>query len=534
MSVSEAATASVGTNADRSSWKPRHNPWLVAVVVTLAAFMEVLDTTIVNVALPHIAGSLGSSYDDATWTLTSYLVANGIVLTISGWLSRLFGRKRYFLMCIAMFTLSSFLCGLATSLPMLVVFRLMQGFFGGGLQPSQQAIILDIFPPEKRGAAFGLTAIATVVGPVLGPLLGGWLTDTYTWRWIFFVNVPFGILTVIAVFILLEDPPWEKARRERVDVIGISLISIGLGCLEIMADRGEDDDWFGSSFIVTMGILGLVGTVGAIIWLLKAKDPLLRLSVLKDRNFAIATFMMGVVGMLLYASAVIVPQFAQQVQGYTATISGRLMAPGGAAVMCLIPIVGMIMKRVQMRYIIAVGFVFMSLSLLLAANLYSDIDFWHLALIRVRQTAPLAFLFVPISTLAYSTLPNELNGDASALFSMVRNYFGSLAISLSTAALTEMRQMQQNDVSSHVVSSRPEVRSYIAQVQSAAEANGLAPLKAHAYAIAHMYQDFLNQVAMLAYNQLFTVLGLLALFVVPLCFMMSPIKGDGQAKGGGH
>ncbi|OOL18212.1 DSBA oxidoreductase [Bombella intestini] len=515
-------------------WRPRHNPWLVAVVVTLAAFMEVLDTTIVNVALPHIAGSLGSSYDDATWALTSYLVANGIVLTISSWLSKRFGRKRYFLICVAMFTLSSFLCGLSTSLPMLVVFRLMQGFFGGGLQPVQQAIILDIFPPEKRGAAFGLTALAIVVGPVLGPLVGGWLTDTYSWRWIFYVNVPFGILTVMAVIALVEDPPWVKVVRERVDVVGISLISLGLGCLEIMADRGEDDDWFGSPFIVTMAVIGGLCTLGAVIWLLKAKNPLLRLSVLKDRNFAIGTFMIGAVGVLLYASAVIVPQFAQQVQGYTATVAGQLMAPGGMAVMVLIPFVGILMKHVQVRYLIGMGFIFLALSCFFAATLYSDVDFWYLVLCRVRQTAPLAFLFVPISTIAYATLPRELNGDASALFSMVRNYFGSQAISLSTAALTEMRQVQQTDVSAHAIASRPEFRDYIFHAQKLAEAHGLAPLRAHAFAVAHMYQEFMRQVAMLAYNQLFNVLGIMALCVVPFCFLMSPMKGGGHGGGGGH
>lgn len=518
---------------DHDSWRPRHNPWLVAVVVTLAAFMEVLDTTIVNVALPHIAGSLGSSYDDATWALTSYLVANGIVLTISSWLSKRFGRKRYFLICVAMFTLSSFLCGLSTSLPMLVIFRLMQGFFGGGLQPVQQAIILDIFPPAKRSAAFGLTALAIVVGPVLGPLVGGWLTDTYSWRWIFYVNVPFGIITVIAVIALVEDPPWLKPTKEQVDVIGISLISLGLGCLEIMADRGEDDDWFGSSFITTMALIGGICTIGAIIWLLKTKKPLLHLTVLKDRNFALGTFMIGAVGVLLYASAVIVPQFAQQVQGYTATIAGQLMAPGGMAVMVLIPFVGMLMKHMQVRYIIALGFFFMALSCFFAATLYADVDFWYLVLCRVRQTAPLAFLFVPISTIAYSTLPRELNGDASALFSMVRNYFGSQAISLSTAALTEMRQVQQTDVSAHAIAAKPEFRAYIFQMQKLAEAHGLAPLRAHAFAITHMYQDFLKQVAMLAYNQLFNVLGIMALCVVPFCFLLSPMKGSGHS-GGGH
>lgn len=516
-------------------WRPRHNPWLIAVVVTMAAFMEVLDTTIVNVALPHIAGALGSSYDDATWALTSYLVANGIVLTISGWLARLFGRKRYFIICISMFTVMSFLCGLSTSLPMLIVFRLAQGFFGGGLQPCQQSIILDIFPPSMRSAAFSLTAIATIVAPVLGPLLGGWLTDNFSWRWIFYVNLPFGIITTILVGVLLEDPPWEQKRRERIDVIGICLISLGLGCLEVMTDRGEDLDWFGSPFIRAMAIIGVGCTVGAIVWLCKAKNPLLHLSVLKDRNFALGTLMIGVVGMVLYASAVIVPQFAQQVQGYTATLAGELLAPGGVAIICLIPLVGQIMKRgVPLHYIIAFGFFTMALSLFLAAQLYSDVDFRFLVLCRIRQTAPLAFLFVPISTLAFSTLPRALNSDGSALYSMVRNYFGSQAISLSNAALTNARQLHQNDVSAHMNLAKPEVHNYLVNAQKLAEAHGLAPLRAQAWSMNHLYKDFLNQVSMLAYNQVFDMLGLVALTMVPLCLIAAPPKKLKPAVGGAH
>ncbi|QHI95952.1 DHA2 family efflux MFS transporter permease subunit [Aristophania vespae] len=523
--MSGAATASSEADNKNSSWKPKHNPWLIAVVVTLATFMEVLDTTIVNVALPHISGALGSSYDDATWALTSYLVANGIVLTISSWLAKFFGRKRYFVICIVLFTITSFLCGLSTSLPMLVVFRLLQGFFGGGLQPCQQSIILDIFPPEKRGAAFGLTAIATVVGPVLGPMLGGWLTDNYNWRWIFFVNIPFGIFTIIAVASLLEDPPWEKARREKIDVIGIGLISLALGCIEIMTDRGEDDDWFGSSFIVTLAVIGVIAFIAAIYWLLKAKNPLVRLTVFKDRNFAIGTIMMGVLGVVLYASAVIVPQFAQQVQGYTATIAGQLLAPGGLTIMILIPLVGRLMQKIELRLIIAFGFFALSMALFSSAVLYQDVDFRFLVKCRIMQTAPLAFLFVPISTFAYSTLPKELNGDASALFSMVRNYFGSLAISLSTAAIIETRQVHQSDLSRHAVMSRPEIRSYLSQAEAAAQAHGMSFLQSQQYAIQHLYQDFLKQVSLLAYNQVFNMLGVMTLFMVPLCFLITAQKG---------
>ncbi|NLI27001.1 MAG: DHA2 family efflux MFS transporter permease subunit, partial [Acetobacter sp.] len=325
---------------DGVDWTPGHNPWLIAFAVTLVAFMEILDTTIVNVSLPHIAGSLSSTYDDATWTLTSYLVANGIVLTISGWLGRVLGRKRYFLICIIMFTVSSFLCGTATSLGELIFFRLMQGFFGGGLQPNQQSIILDTFPPEKRAAAFGMTAIAAVVGPVLGPTLGGWITDNFSWRWIFFINVPFGILTTFAVMWLVNDPPWAKKQSLPVDVIGISLITIGFGCLEVAVDRGEDADWFGSTFICIMAACAVIGIVSAVIWLLKAKKPAVDLRVFKDRNFAVGTLLIGIMGALLYSSAIIVPQFAQQQMGYTAMLAGLVLSPGGIAVIILIPIVG--------------------------------------------------------------------------------------------------------------------------------------------------------------------------------------------------
>jgi MFS transporter, DHA2 family, multidrug resistance protein len=306
--------------ASDATWRPRHNPWLIAVVVTLAAFMEILDTTIVNVALRYIAGDLAVSNDDATWVLTSYLVSNGIVLTISGWLGEVLGRKRYFLICIAMFTVSSLLCGTSTSLAELIVFRLAQGFFGGGLQPNQQSIILDTFPPAKRGAAFGIAAFATVVGPTLGPTLGGYIVDQWSWRWIFFINVPVGALTVFLVSVLVEDPPWLLKKKSRgIDYIGLSLITIGLGCLQIMVDRGEDDDWFGSKFIRLMAILAFLGIFGAIGWLLIAKKPIVNLMVFKDWHFSIGCLLNAAGFAIVYASAVVIPQFTQQVLPYTPT-----------------------------------------------------------------------------------------------------------------------------------------------------------------------------------------------------------------------
>ncbi|GBQ98814.1 multidrug ABC transporter [Acetobacter nitrogenifigens DSM 23921 = NBRC 105050] len=530
--MSDAAAAGSGENAAKpEEWKPKNNPWLIALVVTLAAFMEILDTTIVNVSLPHIAGSLSSTYDDATWTLTSYLVANGIVLTISGWLGKLFGRKLYFMGCIAMFTVTSFLCGVSTSLGELIIFRLLQGFFGGGLQPNQQSIILDTFPPEKRAAAFGLTAIATVVGPVLGPTLGGWITDNYSWRWIFFINIPVGIFATIAVGMLVEDPPWAKKRRERIDAIGISLITLGFGCLEVMVDRGEDDDWFGSRFICIMGVLAAIGIVGAVIWLLKAKHPAVDLRVFKDRNFAIGTLLMGMMGALLYSSAIIVPQFAQQVIGYTATLSGLVLSPGGIAVIFLIPIVGRLMGLFQVRFIIAFGFTSMAVALFWSGHLVPYLDFKHLVFFRMSQTACLAFLFVPLSTVAYSTLPKEMNADASALFSMARNFLGSLSISGATALITELRQKHQANMVHWMTPFHQPYNEYLARGRQFALDHGRAPSTYDVIAQHRLFQNFTTQIAMLAYNEAFMIFGLAALAVVPFCFLLSPIKGGGPARG---
>ena len=521
-------------SAGSRSWRPRANPWLIAVCVTLAAFMEILDTTIVNVALPHIAGTLSSSNDEATWALTSYLVANGIVLTISGWLSDLLGRKRYFLICIAMFTVCSFLCGIATSLGELIIFRLMQGFFGGGLQPNQQSIILDTFAPEKRGAAFGVAAIATIVAPVLGPTLGGYITDQATWRWIFFINVPIGMIAVVLNAILVEDPPWEKNKKSRgIDYIGLSLITIGLGCLQIVMDRGEDDDWFGSKFIVIMALFSFVGLTAAVGWLLIARKPIVNLLVFKDRNFAAGCVLIAAMGGILYSSAVIIPQLAQQVLGYTATLSGLILSPGGIAVIIIIPIVGRLMKVVQTRYIIAIGFTVMGMSLLYAQTITPNIDFNTLVLMRTLQTAGLGFLFVPISTVAYLTLPRELNGDAAALFSMFRNVFGSIGISLSTAGITQQSQIHQTYLSQWASPLHQPYNELVQRYQQSVQALGRATGDAaHQIAIGRVYQVFRTQVQVLAYADIFYYCSLLAFAVVPFCFLLSARKAQGG--GGAH
>ncbi len=514
-----------------ATWKPRYNPWLIAVSVTLAAFMEVLDTTIVNVALPHIAGSLSASSDEATWALTSYLVANGIVLTISGWLSDLLGRKRYFLICITMFTVFSFLCGTATSLGELIVFRLLQGFFGGGLQPNQQSIILDTFPPARRAAAFGVTAIATVVAPVLGPTLGGIITDQSTWRWIFFINIPVGILAVFLNSIVVEDPPWVKQRKSRgLDYIGLSLITVGLGCLQIMMDRGSDDDWFGSPFIVLMALLAFLGIAGAIGWLLIAKKPIVNLDVFKDRNFTAGCAMIAAMGSILYASAVVIPQLAQQVLGYTATWAGLILSPGGIIVIVLIPLVGRLMTIIQTRFVVAAGFLVMGGALLFSSHLAPNIDFPTLVLMRSLQAAALAFLFVPISTTTYISLPRELSGDGAALFSMVRNVSGSIGISVATSLVTERSQIRQSYLSEWASPFHQPYNALVDQYERALTATGHAAGSVHGIAVGKVYQVFQTQVSVLAYSDVFLFFSFVAFLAVPFCLLLSGKKAaDGES-----
>jgi DHA2 family multidrug resistance protein len=528
------STTDTAASPPAAAWKPKYNPWFIAVAVTLAAFMEILDTTIVNVALPHIAGSLSSSSDEATWALTSYLVANGIVLTISGWLSDLLGRKRYFVICIAMFTVCSFLCGTATSLTQIIIYRLAQGFFGGGLQPNQQSIILDTFPPARRSAAFGVAAIATIVAPVLGPTLGGYITDQASWRWIFFLNIPVGVLAVFLVSILVEDPPWEKNKRSRgVDYIGLSLITLGLGGLQIMMDRGEDVGWFESGFIWLMALIAFLGILGAIGWLLIARKPIVDLAVFKDRNFAAGCILIGAMGAILYASAVIIPQFAQQTLMYTATWAGLVLSPGGVVVIILIPLVGRLMMVVQTRYVIAIGFTIMGFALLYSSTLSLGVDFRTLVMMRTAQTAGLGFLFVPISTVAYLTLPRHLRGDGAALFSMFRNVFGSIGISLSTAQVTQRSQIHQTYLSQWMSPFNQPYQALVATTEHTLRSLGRAGAAVHDTAVGRVYQVFRVQAVVLAYADVFYYCAIVAFIVVPFCFLLSPKTGGG-APGGAH
>ncbi|MDR5752334.1 MULTISPECIES: DHA2 family efflux MFS transporter permease subunit [unclassified Caballeronia] len=521
--------------ASHAKWKPRSNPWLIAVVVTLAAFMEVLDTTIVNVALPHISGTMSASYDESTWTLTSYLVANGIVLPLSAFFSKILGRKRYFLICIAAFTVCSLLCGIATNLWQLIVFRILQGFFGGGLQPSQQSIILDTFPPEQRGRAFSISAVAIVVAPVLGPTLGGWITDNFTWRWVFLLNVPIGVMTTIAVMQFVEDPPWEKKQSRKdagIDFIGIGLIALGLGCLQVFLDRGEDDDWFHSNFIITFAVLAAVGIIGATVWLIYAKKPVVNLRVMKDRNFALGSLAIVGFASILYGSAVLIPQLAQQQLGYTATLAGLVLSPGALLIVFLIPIVSKLMPIVQTRVLVAFGFIVMGCAMLYSHHLVPNVDYRTLMMMRSAQSAGIGFLFVPVTTLAYLTLPKSMNNDASALFTMFRNVSGSVGISLATAAIRERTQANMAHMVEHLTPLNQPYNDSVQRIARTLIDSGQTMSQAFTAATGQMYKTLVSQATILAYLDVFSACAIFSFMFVPLAFFFSPAKASGQ--GGGH
>jgi DHA2 family multidrug resistance protein len=511
-------------------WRPAGNPWLITVAVTLAAFMEVLDTTIVNVALPHIAGTLSVSYDQATWALTSYLVANSIVLPISAFFGRLLGRKRYFLICIIAFTACSFLCGISENLSQLIIFRILQGFFGGGLQPNQQAIVLDSFPAAQRGRAFSLTAIATVVAPVLGPTIGGLITDSFSWRWVFFINVPVGLLTAFAVMNLVEDPPWvKKQKAASIDYIGIGLIALTFAAFQIMLDRGEDADWFSSSFIRTCAAFAAIGAAGAIGWLLYTAKPVVDLRVLKDRNFALGCCAIGCFALILYGSNVLIPQLAQVHLGYTATLAGLVLSPGALLIIFLIPLVSLLMPHVQTRYLLGFGFSLMGCGLLYSRLIAPDIDFRHLVILRAAQALPLAFLFVPASVLAYQSVPQQLQGDATALFTMFRNVAGSIGISLSTAFIATRTQVHMAYLSEHLSHSNSTFQNTLSQLSAAIKGLGASAGDATQAALRQTYQTLVAQAGLLAYMDVFLYCALLAFAFVPFTFLFSPVKKPGGA-----
>jgi DHA2 family multidrug resistance protein len=511
-------------------WRPAVNPWIIAIAVTLATFMEVLDTSIANVALPHIAGSLSAGQDESTWVLTSYLVSNAIVLPLSGWLSSIVGRKRFYMGCVALFTVSSFLCGFAPNLPALIIFRILQGAGGGGLQPSEQAILADTFPPAKRGMAFAVYGIAVVMAPAIGPTLGGWITDNYSWRWIFFVNIPVGILSLVLTSRLIQDPPDFRRRKlseTKIDYIGLGFVALGLGALQIVLDKGQRDDWFESNFILILAIVSAASLIFVIWWEWRHKDPIIDLHLFRERTFAVSNLLMFMLGFALLGSTLLLPLFLQTLMGYTAELSGMALSPGGFAIMIFMPLVGWLLSRYDARYLLVFGLSMLSFSLFHMTNFDLNIDFKTAVYARILQAVGLAFLFVPINTAAYAFLPREKNNAASGLMNLARNIGGSVGISFVTTMLDRRTQKHVSDLMGHLSSTNAQFQATLRGLTQQFISHGSSAPDAQRQAYAMIQNTVQRQATMLSYLDNFHILGYAILAMIPMVFLMKRTRSSG-------
>jgi DHA2 family multidrug resistance protein len=502
----------------------RHNRWAIALTVTLATFMEVMDTSIANVSLPHIAGGLSAGEDEATWILTSYLVSNAVVLPISAWLAERFGRKRFYMTCVALFTTSSFLCGLAPTLGLLVFFRIVQGIGGGGLAPSEQAILADTFPPEQRGMAFAIYGMAVVLAPTIGPTLGGFITDNTSWRWIFYINVPIGLLSLYLSNKMVEDPPHlvkarEKAERQGIDFVGLAIIGICLGAFQVVADTGQRNDWFGSQHILVLAFVVIVSEILFLLWEPRQPHPIINLHLFRNRNFAVSAGLMLSLGVVLYGSVVLIPQFLQLHLGYTAQLAGEVLSLGGLAIVFLMPLVGLLVSRIDARYLIALGFAVSGLALLAFTRITLAIDFRTAMTWRVYQAIGLAFLFVPINTISYVGIPAEQNNQVSGIMNLMRNLGGSIGISTVTTLLARHTQIHQNDLVAQLYRSNPVLTSRIASLTERLHSRGASGFEATRDAYARIYETVQQQASVLSYVDTFWILAIVCFSIIPIIFI---------------
>ena len=515
-------------------WRPRFNPWLIAVVVSMAAFMEVLDTSIANVALPYMAGNLGASNDESTWVLTSYLVSNAIVLPISGWLASALGRKRFFMICVVVFTVSSLLCGFAPSLGAMILFRVLQGAGGGGLQPMAQAILADVIPPQQRGQAFALYGITTIIAPTIGPTLGGWITDNYTWRWIFFINLPVGILALFLVYRLVEDPPWAKRAAGagvKIDYIGVALLTLGVGALQIMLDKGQEDDWFGSHFILTLAMIAGVALVSLVIFEWFYKTPIIEVRLFKNLNFLGANAMMFVLGIMLFSSLVMMPLFLQTLMGYTASSAGLVLSGGGLLLLFLMPVVGALASKIQARYMIAFGWLALCLAMFYSTqHLDLDISFRFASILRMVQVGGLAFLFVPINLVSYVGMPKEKSNSVAGLVNFMRNIGSSIGTSMVTTLIARRSQFHQVYLVRHIAPGQPTFTQAVKALAAHLAVMGLDASRASSQAYGRVYRALIGQATTLAYIDTFWVLCVGAGIMFFLSFALRRNEPGGGAE----
>ena len=515
------------------------NPWLIAILVAVASFMEVLDTTVANVLLQYIAGGLGVSEDEASWVVTTYLVANAVSLTASSFLTHRLGRKTFFLICLALFTLSSVLCAYAWNLDALLLFRIVQGLGGGGMVPVAQSILADSFPPEKRGQAFALFGVAVVVAPVVGPTLGGWLADNYTWRWAFMINAPVGLITMGLIALVLHESEaaaaqrrWQRRHGDKFDVGGFALVATFLGALEIVLDRGLEDDWFGSSFIVAVAVVCALAFVLMIPWEISRPNPAVDLRMIATRQFGACFLAMLATGALLFGTTQFLPQLVQQDFAYTATWAGLLLSPGGVVTMVMMFVVGRLSAKVQPKYLIVVGGLLIALSMYVLTNVYGDLDFWFMARSRMLFGVGVPLVFIPITAASYDGVPSRKTDQASAMLNAARNTGGSIGISLVQNVLWDREQFHQTWLVGQAIPSSTQYQNALHQVTNYFVAQGSSLWQAQQQAIQWVGQQVQAQASFLGYMDAFWLLMLISLAIVPLALILRKVKLRGPAPVG--
>ena len=496
------------------------NRWIVALSVMFGTFMEVLDTTVVNVSLPHIAGSLSASIDEATWALTSYLVANAIILPMTGWLASVLGRKRLLMTAVVGFTAASFLCGLAPTLPALIVFRIIQGATGGALQPLSQAVLLEAFPPHERGKAMGFWALGIVVAPILGPVLGGYLTDVYSWRWVFYINIPIGMLSIIMTKMFIFDPPYLKRETERIDYWGIGLLVIGIGALQIVLDKGQQEDWFASPFIVWFVIASVGGLVALVIRELVAEHPIVDLQVFRERSYAVGVLLMSVVGFVLYGSMVLLPIMMQTLLGYPAVEAGIALAPRGLGSFLMMPLTGILVGKVDPRKLLAWGLTLGGATLWWLGQMNLNAGYWDLFWPQLVQGAALSLLFVPLTTVAMANIQRERMGNATSLFNLMRNIGGSVGIAAAGTMVARQTQAMTALFGANVSAMDPETQTLFAQIRGGFMASGSDAVTATNRAYGAMFGMLQQQASMVSFVTAFELMAVIFIAMLPLLLLM--------------
>jgi DHA2 family multidrug resistance protein len=508
------------------------NPWIVAIAVMFATFMEVLDTTVVNVSLPHIASSMSATTDEATWALTSYLVANAIILPMTGWLAGRFGRKNLLMLSTTGFTLASFLCGAAPNLAMLIVFRIIQGATGGALQPLSQAVLLETFKPEDRGRAMGFWAVGIVVAPILGPVVGGWLTENYSWRWVFYINLPVGIIALLMTRMFVFDPPYLRRESQGIDYWGMGLLVVGIGALQFVLDKGQQEDWFASTMIATLAVISVVALVALVIYELRTPHPIVDLRLFKDRSYSVGVFLLTVVGFALYGSLVLLPLMLQTLFGYSSLAAGEAMAPRGVGSLFMMPLVGVMTAYIDPRKLLSVGLVVGGLTMLWLGEVNLDAGYWDFVWPQVLQGLGLSLLFVPLTTVSMATIEPQRMGYATSLFNLMRNIGGSVGIAVTGTMLARRRQAFGSMLGEHVTLFDPATNEMLAQLKAAFLARTGDAVAATNQAYVVLYGMVQRQAAMVSFVMIFRLLGILFFVMVPLVLLMRKPQGPRSISAG--